>query len=97
MCRLDELKKQKEVIYSIAEKHKAIKLYVFGSCARKEERKDSDIDFLADFEEDVTYLDIAGLFIDLSDYFKCKVDVIPMSALSDLKFASEVTKDMVLL
>ena len=97
MCRLDELRKQKETIYSIAEKYKAKKLYVFGSCARKEEKQDSDIDLLADFEDDVTYLDIAGLFIDLSDYFKCKVDVIPMSALSDLKFASEVTKDMVLL
>ena len=97
MCRLDELKEKKDIIYSIAEKHKAKKLYVFGSCARKEEKQDSDIDFLADFDDDVTYLDIAGLFIELSDYFNCKVDVIPMSALADLKFASQVTKDMVLL
>ena len=52
---------------------------------------------MADFDDEVTYLDIAGMFIDLSDLFKCKVDVIPMSALSDSIFASQVTKDMVLL
>ena len=97
MCSLDEIKKQKEAIYHIAEKHKAKKVYVFGSCARNEEEQKSDIDFLADFDEEVTYLDIAGMFIDLSDLLKCKVDVIPMSALSDLKFASQVRKDMILL
>ena len=97
MCRLDEIKKQREAIYHIAKKYKAKKLYVFGSCARKEEKTNSDIDFLADFDDEVTYLDIAGMFIDLSDLFKCKVDVVPMSALSDSIFASQVTKDMVLL
>ena len=97
MCRLDELKEQREVIYNIAGKHKARKLYVFGSCARKEENIESDIDFLADFDDSVTYLDIAGLNIDLSDFLKCKIDVVPMSALSNSKFALQVTKDMVLL
>ena len=37
MCMLDELKKQRDEIYEIANRNKAKKVYVFGSCARKEE------------------------------------------------------------
>ena len=77
MCRLDEIKKQREAIYHIAKKYKAKKLYVFGSCARKEEKTNSDIDFLADFDDEVTYLDIAGMFIDLSDLFTDCIEMLP--------------------
>ena len=46
MCMLDEIHAKRDEIYAIARKHKAEKLWVFGSCARKEERPDSDIDLL---------------------------------------------------
>ncbi len=46
MCMLDEIRAKRDEIYAIAKKHKAEKLWVFGSCARKEERPDSDVDFL---------------------------------------------------
>ena len=46
MCMLDEIRAKRDEIYAIARKHKAEKLWVFGSCARKEERPDSDVDFL---------------------------------------------------
>ena len=46
MCMLDEIRSKRDEIYAIARKHKAEKLWVFGSCARKEERPDSDVDFL---------------------------------------------------
>ena len=46
MCMLDEIRTKRDEIYAIARKHKAEKLWVFGSCARKEERPDSDVDFL---------------------------------------------------
>ena len=37
MCMLDEIKVKRDEIYAIARAHKAEKLWVFGSCARKEE------------------------------------------------------------
>ena len=46
MCMLDEIRAKRDEIYAIARKHKAEKLWVFGSCARREERPDSDVDFL---------------------------------------------------
>ena len=46
MCMLDEIRAKRDEIYALARRHKAEKLWVFGSCARREERPDSDVDFL---------------------------------------------------
>ena len=46
MCMLDEICAKRDEIYAIARAHKAEKLWVFGSCARKEETPESDVDFL---------------------------------------------------
>ena len=43
---LDKIHAKRDEIRAIARKHKAEKLWVFGSCARREERPDSDVDFL---------------------------------------------------
>lgn len=50
MCMLDTIRAKRDEIYAIARKHKAEKLWVFGSCARKEETPESDIDFPVKFE-----------------------------------------------
>ena len=36
MCTLDEIRAKRDEIYAIAKRHKAEKLWVFGSCACKE-------------------------------------------------------------
>ena len=36
MCMPDKVLAKRDQIYAIARKHKAEKLWVFGSCARKE-------------------------------------------------------------
>jgi len=38
MCMQDEIRAKRDEIYAIARKHRAEKLWVFGSCARREER-----------------------------------------------------------
>ena len=38
MCMLDEIRAKRDEIYAIARRHKAEKLWAFGSCARGEER-----------------------------------------------------------
>ena len=37
MCMLDEIVAERDEIYAIARQHKADKLWVFNSCARREE------------------------------------------------------------
>ena len=49
---LDEICAKRDEVYAIARRHKDEKLWVFGSCARREERPDSDVDFLVKFGAD---------------------------------------------
>ena len=97
MCQLDRLRRMKADIYRIAKRHNAEKIYVFGSCARKEETPESDVDFLADFSSDASLFDQVGMQLALEDTLNCKVDVIPLSSLTDPDFGPEVKKNMVLL
>ena len=82
MCMLDEIRAKRDEIYAIAKKHKAEKLWVFGSCARKEERPDSDVDFLVRFGSDSGFGSQVGLGDDLNSYFGRKVDVVSERGLS---------------
>ena len=44
MCVMDEIRAKRDEIYAIARRHKAERLWVFGSCASREERPDCDIE-----------------------------------------------------
>ena len=50
---LDEIRAKRDEIYAVARAHKAEKLWVFGSCARKEESPESDVDFLVKFGDGI--------------------------------------------
>ena len=95
MCQLDQLMKLKEQLLEIARQHKTRRLFVFGSCARKEERPDSDVDFIADFQPHIFLLDHAGLEVDLAEFLGRKVDVVAYQVLKDDAFGRSARKDMV--
>ena len=96
MCQLDRLQQLKDEILAIARKHNAERIYVFGSCARKEETPDSDVDFVAEFKEHTTLFDHAGLEVELADLLGCPVDVVALGRLDkDDPFSISVKKDMV--
>ena len=97
MCQLDRLRSLRGEIYEIARKHKAGKVYVFGSCARMEETPDSDVDFIAEFKPHSSLFDIGGLQYDLQTLLGCRVDLIAEDSLAEDAFATNVRKDMVLL
>ena len=97
MCQLERLRSLRREIYEIAGKHKAARVYVFGSCARMEETPDSDIDFIAEFQPHSSLFDLGGLQYDLQKLLGCKVDLIPEDSLTEDAFAASVRKDMVLL
>ena len=82
MCVLDEIAARRDEIYEIARKHKAEKLWVFGSCARKEERPESDIDFLVKFNDEASLLDIVHIRDGFNRLFSRQVDVVSERGLS---------------
>ena len=76
MCILDEIRARRDEIYAVARAHKAEKLWVFGSCARKEETPDSDVDFLVEFGEGSSLLSHVHLMNAVRDFLGRKVDVV---------------------
>ncbi|MDZ4677591.1 MAG: nucleotidyltransferase family protein [Oligoflexia bacterium] len=56
-------------------------LFVFGSVARGEEKKTSDIDFLVEFSQPVGMFDFLGLMYFLEDLLKTKIDLATKKAL----------------
>ena len=96
MCMLDRVREKRGEIYSLAGKHKAEKLWVFGSCARKEEHADSDIDFLVKFSPEAGFRDYDALEAGFSKLFGRGVDVVSSGVLrSSPRFAARVCKEAV--
>ena len=82
MCQLDRLRSLRGEIYKIARKHKAEKVYGFGSCARGEETPDSDIDLLVELQKGVSFRDLLGLQDGFEKLLGCSVDVVSKNGLS---------------
>ena len=74
--RLKALRRMKKEIYRIAAKHNAEKVYVFGSCARKEDTPESDIDLLVEFNSAATLFDQLDIRDEVRSLLSCKVDVV---------------------
>jgi predicted nucleotidyltransferase len=69
------LREKREEILSIAERHGAYNVRVFGSVARGEAGPDSDIDFLVDAGPKCSSWFPGGLIVDLEDLLGRRVDV----------------------
>jgi len=72
---LSEIRAQREVILSIASRHGAQNVRLFGSTARGTSCSDSDIDLLVDLEPGRTLLDLGGLLIEMQGVIGTRVDV----------------------
>lgn len=77
------LKEKREEILSIAAKHGATNVQIFGSVARGEENADSDVDFLVELESGRSLLDRIALIQDLEDLLGKKVDVATVKGLRE--------------
>jgi len=69
------IREQREDILSIAAKHGARNVRIFGSVVRGEATAGSDVDFLVSFGPGVTLLNHAALIRELEALLGCKVDV----------------------
>lgn len=63
-----------------------LRAWLFGSCSRGEEREDSDVDILVDFDYSrgrVSLLTMGGILMDLTDIIGRKVDLVDNQGLLD--------------
>ena len=82
MCQLDRLQQLKDEILRIARKHNAEKVFVFGSCARKEETPESDVDLLVEFNQEATLFDQVDIRDEMHSLLNCEVDVVSKRGLN---------------
>lgn len=79
---LNELRKKRNEILALAEKHGAGNVRVFGSVARGEAGPDSDVDFLIDVVDSSRFHWAGGgLLMDLQELLDCEVDLVTEKAL----------------
>ena len=88
------LRSKRATILQIAARHGARKVRIFGSVARGEARRGSDVDFLVDMDEGRSLLDHAALILDLEHLLKRSVDVASERGLRPL-VRREVLKDAI--
>lgn len=78
---VQEVKKQ---ILPILKRQKVIKAAVFGSIARNEAKKRSDVDLLVKLPKRFSLFDVVGLKLELEEKLSRKVDLIEYEALHPL-------------
>ena len=85
----------KNIVCPLAKEYGAERVYLFGSYARGESTKNSDIDLRID-KGNIKGLALAGLLLDLEKALGCSVDLITTTSL-DKEFLSSIKNDEVLL
>ena len=73
---VDLLKTKRDEILQLAARHGAHNVRVFGSVARGELTKDSDVDLLVDMEPECSLLDMVSFQVALQELLGRKVDVV---------------------
>lgn len=74
----------KKKILPILKRQGVIRAAVFGSFARGEETKNSDIDFLMEIAKNKTFLDLVGLKLEMEDELGRKVDIVEYGSIHPL-------------
>ena len=76
MTASDIVREKREEILSIARKHGAFNVRVFGSVARGEADEQSDIDLLIDLDAGRSLFDLGALVMELNESIGRHVDVV---------------------
>lgn len=88
--------KQQNQIINITSKYNPKLIGIFGSYARGENKANSDLDVLIDFEQDINLLEIIGLEQELTERLGLQVDLITLRSLNP-QLQKYVEADLILL
>lgn len=72
---------RRDQVLAIASRHRASRVRLFGSAARGEDRPDSDIDLLVDFDEGSSLFDLMHMSRELEELLGRSVDVVSAGGL----------------
>ena len=84
-------------IFPLLQRYDEARAAIFGSFARGESTKRSDIDILVEFKGEKSLLDLAGLKIALEELLKMKVDVLTYNSLHPLLKDSILSEQEIIL
>jgi uncharacterized protein len=85
----------KNIILSHLKEYDPLKIGIFGSFARGDNKKGSDIDILVEFKESPTLLTLIKLENDLSEILGIKVDIVTTGALKNKRIKKSIKKDLI--
>jgi len=85
----------KKIILSQLKEFGPLKIGIFGSFARGDNNKESDIDILVEFKEPPSLLTLIKLENDLSEILGIKVDLVTTGALKNKRIKKSIKKDLI--
>jgi uncharacterized protein len=85
----------KNIILSRLKKFDPQKVGIFGSFARGDNKKGSDIDILVEFKKIPSLLALIKLENDLSEILGIKVDLVTTGALKNKRIKKSIKKDLI--
>ncbi len=90
------VRRHRGAVRSVAARHGAISVRLFGSVARGEEEPDSDIDLVVDLPETISLLELIALRRELTELLDAPVDVVPARSLRP-DVAAAIEREAILL
>jgi len=87
--------KIKNIILSHLKEYNPVKIGIFGSFARGENTKGSDIDILVEFKESPSLLTLIKLENVLTDILGIKVDIVTTGAIKNKRIKKSIKKDLI--
>jgi predicted nucleotidyltransferase len=93
---LNELRQRRDEILTIARRHGAKSIRVFGSVARDEAGPESDIDLVVEYEPGTSLMDHGELIMDLEAALGCRVDAVSAGGMRE-RMRSRVESEAVAL
>ena len=84
-----------QIILNHLKEYNPIKIGIFGSFARGENKKDSDLDILVEFKESLSLLTLIKLENDLSEILGIKVDLVTSGSINNKRIKKSIKKDLI--
>jgi uncharacterized protein len=85
----------KNIILSHLKDFNPVKVGIFGSYARGDNKKGSDIDILVEFKNAPSLLTLIKLENDLSDILGVKIDLVTTGSLKNKRIKKSIQKDLI--
>jgi predicted nucleotidyltransferase len=87
--------KIREIIIKHLKDFKPIKVGIFGSFARGDNKRGSDIDILVEFKNPPSLLTLIRLENELSEILGSKVDLVTTGSLKNKRIKNSIKKDLI--